>query len=441
MILKKKKIILMFLFLFIFISIGFAVLTSNLNITGIFNFTPNTFDISIENIKVDDASVNKKIPIINEDNNEITFDVALSTPLDKYIFYFDIKNNSTLDAMLENFELSGLSDEQKQLINFKATYLNGNTPNKKDLLLKNYASSFKVEISYADLTSEQLPTQTENLKLKINIKYVQAKDANLVADTNLVNYDAKNEERQFTATHSGTYKLEVWGSQGVLNYAGKLGYGGYAVGEVDLNKGEKLYISVGSIDGIWNGGASRGGDASHISTTSGLLPTFQNNTENLLIVAGGAGGCENCEISGSGGGFEGTDGIPSETHPFLGTGGTQSEGGKGMYTTINPAYANVNGSFGTAGDGRAVKDKDNGPAGGAGYYGGGATTYAGAGGGGSGYIGNPKLKNKSMYCYKCKTSDNESTKTFTTENTEAYPTSKFAKIGNGYARITLVSIK
>ena len=64
----------------------------------------------------------------------------------------------------------------------------------------------------------------------------------------------------------------------------------------------------------------------------------------------------------------------------------------------------------------------------------------GSGGGGSGYIGNSLLTNKVMYCYNCEESNEESTKTISTTCSEETPTSYCAKKGNGYARITLVSI-
>ena len=69
-----------------------------------------------------------------------------------------------------------------------------------------------------------------------------------------------------------------------------------------------------------------------------------------------------------------------------------------------------------------------------------ATFRWGFSGGGSGYIGNPLLTNKVMYCYNCEESFEESTKTISTTCSEEAPTSYCAKKGNGYARITLVSI-
>jgi len=44
-----------------------------------------------------------------------------------------------------------------------------------------------------------------------------------------------------------------------------------------------------------------------------------------------------------------------------------------------------------------------------------------------------------MYCYNCEESSEESTKTISTTNVSEEAISNYAKIGNGYARITLIS--
>ena len=46
-----------------------------------------------------------------------------------------------------------------------------------------------------------------------------------------------------------------------------------------------------------------------------------------------------------------------------------------------------------------------------------------------------------MYCYNCEESNEESTKTISTANVSEVPISNYAKIGNGYAKITLISKK
>ena len=141
-------------------------------------------------------------------------------------------------------------------------------------------------------------------------------------------------------------------------------------------------------------------------------------------------------IGGSGGGIEGTSSnvITTPWQYTISTGGTQEVGGKSG--THNNAYGATDGIFGNGGQGNSANQKyTNSPGGGGGFYGGGAGMYM-SGGGGSGYIGNSLLKNKVMYCYNCKESSEESTKTISTTNVSEEAISNYAKIGNGYARIT-----
>ena len=75
---------------------------------------------------------------------------------------------------------------------------------------------------------------------------------------------------------------------------------------------------------------------------------------------------------------------------------------------------------------------------GGGYYGG--TTFSTAdnnrGAGGSGYINTTKLTNAYMYGYSVQTSNSANTMTYSTTNVSESPTSNYAKLGDGYARIT-----
>ena len=144
-----------------------------------------------------------------------------------------------------------------------------------------------------------------------------------------------------------------------------------------------------------------------------------------MIVSGGGGGAGyvdsgwNYNPTGipSGGGIKGNYGQSDSTRN--GIPGTQTSG-----------Y-----SFGQA---QNCGDKGVCDGGGGGYYGG----YAGnnGAGGGSGYIGNSLLKEKSMYCYNCEESSETNTKTISTTCISEKPIENCAKSGNGYARITLVSI-
>ena len=207
---------------------------------------------------------------------------------------------------------------------------------------------------------------------------------------------------------NGKYQLEVWGAQGGSTH-GEGGMGGYAVGTVNLVKGDILYIVVGGVGGLdeggYNGGGSgawgaggtcgaacapqmaySGGGATHIGKSNNLLK--DTAPSNVFIVAGGGGGNgESREDAhgGDGGGYVGGDGTnpvhPHVAHIYIGHGATQTYGGAG-------ASAGNNCPRGEYGQGASFCGTGYGGAGGGGgWYGGGGSARGHAGGGGgSGYI-------------------------------------------------------
>lgn len=282
-------------------------------------------------------------------------------------------------------------------------------------------------------------------------------------------FDYTGSEQRFIVPADGIYKLEVWGAQGGNNqYTSSYevvtgGYGGYSKGSIFLSKGTVLSINVGGKGGDsiiisagaaggYNGGGSGGspgsssanysggagsggGGATHIATTSGLLSTLSDNKDSVLIVAGGGGGATLFGIPGSGGGFQGvSSGSKSGNGGTVGghsTGGTQTTGfafGQGQDGRSAIQSCSVDGCEGSGGSG-------------GGWYGGTAYVKYGSytndsGAGGSGYIGNKNLFNKSMYCYGCTATLGYSIKTVNTESFSESPVSGYAKVGNGYAKIT-----
>ena len=272
-------------------------------------------------------------------------------------------------------------------------------------------------------------------------------------------FDYTGGEQTFTAPVNGTYKLEVWGAQGGGDTSYTGGYGGYSIGHVSLINGKILYINVAEkgkyctgneciADNTYNGGGycksldnqragaisscGSGGGATHIATKSGLLYTLKENKNSLVIVAGGGGGANYCNgfnyaNGGHGGGYIGTSAINIGARDFSANGGLEATGG-----TQTSGYAFGQGS-------KYGNSSNTNVGGGSGLYGGKSSTINGAGGG-SGYIGNSLLTEKTMYCYNCAESDEESTKTISTTCTSATPTANCAKQGNGYAKITLISL-
>lgn len=278
--------------------------------------------------------------------------------------------------------------------------------------------------------------------------------------------DYSNQIQVKTITVPGYYKLETWGAQGGdsyiagdSNYRG--GYGGYSQGYINLNANDVLYIAIGGSgqrcqcsssqtccgeNGGYNGGGKSlqytggstyygsGGGATHIATVTGELSSLENNKENVIIVSGGGGGASNWQgsstdgynyIGGDAGGAIGIAGSYSRTdRNYTCTGGSQTSAGTGSHTTGN--------GFGLGGYAGVLY----GPGSGGGYYGGGTSETTSCGG--SGYIGNAKLVNKSMYCYGCTANAAEATKTIVTTCHNAQAVEGCAKEGNGFAIITYV---
>lgn len=284
----------------------------------------------------------------------------------------------------------------------------------------------------------------------------------IIMDSNEFEFDYTGGEQIFRVPRNGYYKLEVWGAQGGSGDS-QGGYGGYSQGIISLNKGEKLFINVGGegsgtlsseVLGGYNGGGNSkystnysgemfasGGGATHIAKKSGVLSTLEKykgeyddtlgtyNSEDIIIVAGGGGGAGWGDYGnfqgGSAGGFQGVQSNYYSSY-VSGGGATQDSGG-------TAGTGALPGTFGQGGSSNSEKTSG----GGGGFHGGGGVSSGNApGGGGSGYIGNSSLIDKSMYCYNCDRSSANSTKTVSTTSISENAVSRYAKKGNGYAKIT-----
>ena len=276
------------------------------------------------------------------------------------------------------------------------------------------------------------------------------------------NYDYTGSSQTFTSPCDGIYKLEVWGAQGGrVTYSGYAGYAGgkgaYSSGNTFINESVNLYIYVGGsgsnggssrgavlISGGFNGGGSNGsldgmspggGGATDIRVTGGTWNNV-NSLNSRIIVAGGGGGSGILNYGAPGG-------IGSGIYSTLyGGNGTQTNGGSaGTGYTHHSGQTAGGFGYGGTGGGYGVG------AGGAGWYGGGGGAHitpssSGGGGGGSSYV---------KGCLGCNTSFINYQGDFLFENiimtagNSSFPNitntgNEIGHSGNGYAKITLVSL-
>lgn len=410
----------------IFTSYGYAALNTELSISGEAYVKVET-DIRVTNIKVL-SSENKGYETYNNKYTKDTTSTFVTLPdsNSKLTYEIEITNDSN-----SRYYLSDILEDSYSNKNIKYEIQDISVG---DIIPSNTVKKLKIVFT----------TNTPNQDTAVVLQYVFKK----VKQTEWL-YAYTGGEQTFTVPYNGRYKLETWGAQGGYAKSSDIlsGYGGYSVGEIDLNVDAQLYLNVGGqgennlnpaqkADGGYNGGGSAsagttivysggGGGATHIAKISGILSSLENNKDDILIVSGGGGPAGYLAVSygtfygfgGSGGGISGNAGTSegSINENTGGQGGTQTNGyafGQGQ----------TNGTF----------------AGGGGFYGGTAKTDYRGGGGGSGYIGNPLLTNKTMYCYNCQKSNEISTKTISTTCTSATPTANCAKQGNGYAKITFI---
>ena len=230
---------------------------------------------------------------------------------------------------------------------------------------------------------------------------------------------------QSIALKPGNYKFECWGGTNGTESQGFAVYGGYSYLLLTLSSTTIFYIIVGgggtfntnsnSYYGGHNGGGDggrvsgtnakpgcSGGGATHIAVRTGLLKDLESYKTDIYLVAGGAGGYQNSNSYGQGGGNNGGDGGIGKGGSLNGAGGkggTQSAGGTGGVAGGPNGFNGNVGSFGKGGDGNVIIISPVlpcGAGGGGGWYGGGSggssgnsginAGEGGGGGGGSGYF-------------------------------------------------------
>jgi len=390
-------------------------------------------------IKVPSGNSTTEIQVTSEDKQSTT----------KYIIHFVKEHSSKLKSLkIENYELDPTFDPNtnEYIINI----MNSTLSLEVEAIAYDEEATISLDgFGYIKTSTTGTITVSEPNCSPTTYKVQIIKGGISVPVTTEFPY--KGTIDTFIAPVAGYYRLETWGAQGGYANSYRGGFGGYSTGVVFLQKDEKLYIVVGGqgatanvtgsnrrLAGGYNGGgygyqrdssvkAGAGGGATHIATQTGLLSTLNNSKDSILIVSGGGAGgygYSNKWWNGnSGGGYHGGYSYSAASA------GTQTSG-----------YA-----FGQASDTSSVitLPGTNHSGGGGGYYGGLAYWGETGAGGGSGYIGNKDLVSfkditKVMYCYSCKTSDNESIYTVNTGNVSTSPTSYYAKAGSGYARITLM---
>ena len=188
---RRNRVFILFILL-LTVSIGFAALSTQLNVVGTTGISKNTWSVYWANVGNENGIVPTTSPTIsNEDethlNTVISFGVTLAEPGDYYEFEVDAVNNGTIDAMLTgvttNITSNGVSATLPSYILYSVKYSDGEEPGNKHLLSKKSGNTptkerYKIRIEFSrDITKTQLdemPNDGLSYDIDIEASYVQA---------------------------------------------------------------------------------------------------------------------------------------------------------------------------------------------------------------------------------------------------------------------------
>ena len=165
------------------ISIGYAILSSNLNIVGSSQISAPTWDIHWENVVVKQGGVSATTPTIDTNKTTVNYSVTLTIPGEYFEFTVDVVNAGTIDGMvsvvsnkLNNVEITTLPN----YLEYKVSYDDGVDIAPNHLLASSTSEKYKVHVGYKkDISVSDIPATPQTLNLSFSITYVQS-DSNAV---------------------------------------------------------------------------------------------------------------------------------------------------------------------------------------------------------------------------------------------------------------------
>ena len=158
----NQKLIAIAVLLLLAISIGYAALSTTLQINGTANIASNSWLVYFTNVQVTTgSSTATQVPTTSgTSTTNLTWEVNLNTPGDFYEYYVDVKNDGTIDAMIGSLSNTSLTTNQAKYLNYNVTYDDGATIEQYDKLDANETVTLKVRVEYkTDLNPENLPTE------------------------------------------------------------------------------------------------------------------------------------------------------------------------------------------------------------------------------------------------------------------------------------------
>jgi len=132
--------------------------------------------IEFENIEVKDGSVAPIVDAtIDDTKTGIYYEVLLNGPGEYYSFTADIVNSGTMNAKIYDIIDNGITDRQREFLDYEITYADGTEISRNDELLAKQSKKVNVLIAFKDedLVASSLPETEQLLDLSFRIVYVE----------------------------------------------------------------------------------------------------------------------------------------------------------------------------------------------------------------------------------------------------------------------------
>lgn len=156
------------------LSIAFTTVSKMIKIDGTSNKKGTTWSITFANLSkpilTGKATVDYDAKLINN-STTLNFAVSLQNSEDSVIYYFDIKNNGTYDAIVNTVTLTGLSSALANNIKYTLTYADGSSIEFGDTLDSGETRNLKLMITY--ISSTNTSTTDIFLNLGATVEYIQ----------------------------------------------------------------------------------------------------------------------------------------------------------------------------------------------------------------------------------------------------------------------------
>lgn len=173
---RRKSLFIGIILLIIGLSLGYAVLSSNLNINGTSHINNATWNIYWDNVQVTTGSVTASTPNISN-GTTVSYNVTLTNPGDYYEFTVDAVNAGSINAIIDSITTTlndGPMTSLPSYLTYSLTNENGDEIAVGQELNSGETKKYKFRIDYKkDVNQNQLPTSDEDLEIKVVIVYVQ----------------------------------------------------------------------------------------------------------------------------------------------------------------------------------------------------------------------------------------------------------------------------